>query len=129
MMCAARAIARAGAVVNRDVFHIGFNGIHAVGDRVLALLAAIGPDDGFGEVYAIEEFESLFRADDDDELDRLGCKEGFDGALQDGLAIEGGGQFVEAHALAGAGSDDDCSAVMGGGSFSHWWVNAEMLKC
>lgn len=70
--------------------------------------AAIDAGDGFGEGCRwLEEFEAFWWADEDDFRDAGGFEECEEGVKEDGFAVEGGCQFVEAHALAGACGDDD----------------------
>ena len=97
-----------------DVGGAGGDGGEAVGDGVLAFGAAFGAADGFFEVGEVESGEAVGRADEDDFVDFWGGEEGVDAAAEDGGAEEGGCEFVEAHATAGSGGDED------GGEFQGW---------
>ena len=44
---------------------------------------------------------------EDDPGDFIAGHEGGEGAGEDGMAVEGGGELVETHAAAGSGGDDD----------------------
>ena len=105
---------RTGGVVDGDELRIRGDGGEAVGDGEVTGGSAIDAADGFGEGGFVEEGEALGRADDEDLGDGFAGEEGVERAGEDGLAVDGGGELVEAHALAGSGGDED------GGGFQNF---------
>lgn len=104
---------RARAVVHGEERRLGGRGLDAVPDRVVALGAAVGARNGFGDALEIERIKAFWVAHDDERIDAWAGGEGVEAALQDRFSREGGLEFIEAHAAAFSRRDEDGAGVHG----------------